>query len=56
MADKIALRRIGLGFLTITTSVMLMAALVVESHVDADKGSQFGAWLTTASAAAASVR
>jgi hypothetical protein len=34
MADRGALRKIGLGFLGITVSVMLMAAVMVKSHLD----------------------
>ena len=32
MADRGALRKIGLGFLAITTSVMFMAAVVVKNY------------------------
>ena len=55
MADRIALRKIGLGFLAITTSVMLMAALAVASYVDGDASPQFGARTSAASVAAISV-
>jgi len=40
MADRGALRKIGLGFLAITASVMLMAATVVKSHIDGRSGLQ----------------
>jgi hypothetical protein len=33
MADRIALRKIGFVFFAITTSVMLIATVVVKSHL-----------------------
>jgi hypothetical protein len=40
MADRGALRKIGLGFLGLTVSVMLMAAMMVKSHMDGHSGVQ----------------
>jgi len=34
MADGIALRRLGVAFLAITVSIMLMAGVVVKKHMD----------------------
>ena len=34
MADGIALRRLGVAFLAITVSIMLMAGVVVKNHMD----------------------
>jgi hypothetical protein len=56
MADTIALRKIGFGFLAITTAVMLMAALAVAGYVDGHASPQFGARTSAASVAAISVR
>ena len=56
MADRIALRKIGFGFLAITTSVMLMAALAVAGYVDGDTSPRFEARTSAASVAAISVR
>jgi hypothetical protein len=49
MADTVALRKIGFGFFAIATSVILMTAVVVKSHMDGRLSIEVGARATMAS-------
>jgi hypothetical protein len=49
VADRIALRKIGLGFFAITASVILITVVVIKSHIDARLSIEVGGRVNMAS-------